>query len=263
MKKVISMALTICFVMLLSACTTNDKVDPYGRYNENMVEDDNYNDNDNNVDAQTNDNATTQNEEPTCSHAWISADCTSPKTCSKCNITSGSAKGHKWESATCQSPKKCKTCGISEGEIGNCKDNGKGKCKYCGTDLVLSKIKKNLTLQLIVPSVSTNNYYFQVKYVNHTGSAIKLSYYVSGNGKLCGNSQSDGYKLADGYEIAIPYYRATIYEDRFEDRYKDMYLDNSSLAYTNVKLNGETIFVRFGTSGITQVGRSLQEIGVY
>ena len=36
-----------------------------------------------------------------CTHAWNSATCTAPKTCSKCGNTSGEALGHTTESGTC------------------------------------------------------------------------------------------------------------------------------------------------------------------
>ena len=42
-----------------------------------------------------------------CSHRWVSATCTKPKTCSKCETTSGSALGHTTNSG------KCSRCGES------------------------------------------------------------------------------------------------------------------------------------------------------
>ena len=48
-------------------------------------------------------------------HAWQSATCTSPKTCSLCGATEGTPIEHSWKSATCTSPKTCSLCGTTEG----------------------------------------------------------------------------------------------------------------------------------------------------
>lgn len=47
---------------------------------------------------------------------WTPADCTTPKTCSKCGETSGKATGHNWNEATYDAPKTCNICGATEGE---------------------------------------------------------------------------------------------------------------------------------------------------
>lgn len=57
-------------------------------------------------------------EEPeieTCTHSWISANCTTPKTCNKCGEVIGDALGHKWIAATCTTPKTCEVCGLETG----------------------------------------------------------------------------------------------------------------------------------------------------
>ena len=46
----------------------------------------------------------------------MSATCVTPKTCSICGGTTGTAIGHNWENATCTKPKTCKDCGIKEGD---------------------------------------------------------------------------------------------------------------------------------------------------
>lgn len=51
----------------------------------------------------------------TCSHSYKDATCTTPKTCSKCGATEGSAAGHSWNAATCTAPKTCSKCGATEG----------------------------------------------------------------------------------------------------------------------------------------------------
>lgn len=51
-----------------------------------------------------------------CSHEWVEATCTAPKTCTKCAKTKGDAIGHDWIAATCEKAKTCKTCKETEGE---------------------------------------------------------------------------------------------------------------------------------------------------
>ena len=70
-------------------------------------------------------------------HEWEKATCTSPKTCSVCGKTEGTAGGHKWAEATCQKPKTCSVCGKTEGSVGShvwaaatCK--APKTCKVCG-----------------------------------------------------------------------------------------------------------------------------------
>lgn len=48
-------------------------------------------------------------------HNWNTATCTTPKTCSKCEKTEGTALGHSWNAATCTMPKSCSKCGKAEG----------------------------------------------------------------------------------------------------------------------------------------------------
>ena len=48
-------------------------------------------------------------------HIWKEATCETPKTCTKCEATEGSALGHSWKEATCETPKTCTVCGKTEG----------------------------------------------------------------------------------------------------------------------------------------------------
>ena len=48
-------------------------------------------------------------------HTYKDATCTTPKTCSECSATEGSALGHNYKDATCTAPKSCSTCGATEG----------------------------------------------------------------------------------------------------------------------------------------------------
>lgn len=50
-----------------------------------------------------------------CSHEWLDATCTSPRTCSLCGKTEGSATTHTWRDATCTSPKTCTLCDQTDG----------------------------------------------------------------------------------------------------------------------------------------------------
>ena len=45
-----------------------------------------------------------------CRHSYADATCTTPKTCTKCGATTGSAAGHTWKYATCTEPATCTTC---------------------------------------------------------------------------------------------------------------------------------------------------------
>lgn len=50
-----------------------------------------------------------------CSHNYATATCTTPKTCTLCGQTSGSALGHTYSAATCTAPKTCNSCGATTG----------------------------------------------------------------------------------------------------------------------------------------------------
>lgn len=64
-------------------------------------------------------------------HTWTSATCTTPKTCSVCGATEGSALGHNWSAATCTTPKTCSVCGQTEGSA-NGHNYQNGVCVVCG-----------------------------------------------------------------------------------------------------------------------------------
>ena len=73
---------------------------------------------------------------PGCTHSWNAATCTSPKTCSKCGATEGSAAGHSWQAATCLQAMTCLTCGATEGSVASHADaNGDKICDTCGTSM--------------------------------------------------------------------------------------------------------------------------------
>lgn len=51
-----------------------------------------------------------------CQHEWVEADCTTARTCSKCDAVEGEALGHAWVEATCAAPRSCSVCAETEGE---------------------------------------------------------------------------------------------------------------------------------------------------
>ena len=77
-------------------------------------------------------------EQPEHTHTWTDATCTTPKVCSGCGTTEGSAKGHQWNNATCTTPKTCGTCGTTSGTaLGHSWNNATcttpKTCGTCGT----------------------------------------------------------------------------------------------------------------------------------
>ena len=50
-----------------------------------------------------------------CQHDWVEADCTTAKTCTRCDEVIGDPLGHSWIEATCTSAKTCASCGRTEG----------------------------------------------------------------------------------------------------------------------------------------------------
>ena len=49
-------------------------------------------------------------------HKWQTADCDTPKTCSRCQATEGDSLGHTWVDASCEAPKTCSVCNVTEGK---------------------------------------------------------------------------------------------------------------------------------------------------
>ena len=54
---------------------------------------------------------------PGCNHSYTQATCTTPKTCTLCGNTDGSATGHKYTAATCTTPKTCTVCAETTGSV--------------------------------------------------------------------------------------------------------------------------------------------------
>jgi hypothetical protein len=49
-------------------------------------------------------------------HAWVEANCMSPKHCTTCGLTEGETGDHGWLEPTCEEPKRCEFCELTEGE---------------------------------------------------------------------------------------------------------------------------------------------------
>ncbi len=187
-------------------------------------------------------------------HSYSNATCTEAKQCTRCGKTSGSALGHKWVNATCQTPKKCTRCGVTEGNKTDHDMNTKGICSSCGKDVFAEFVKENLSIQLIIPSVgASDNYYCEVKFINHTGYTITLNSHVYANGKGCVNLEAGDYTLETDYSVKVSFYRSIVPENRWDKKYQDMYLDNNSTATTSIEINGRYANIRFGINGTIDV----------
>lgn len=79
----------------------------------------------------TSESTTAPSTESIHTHNFTAATCTTPKTCSYCSATDGSAAGHNWVAATCTTPKTCSSCGITEGSAIE-HNYVSGKCSSCG-----------------------------------------------------------------------------------------------------------------------------------
>lgn len=124
---------------------------------------------------------------------------------------------------------------------------------------LLTELKEGLKVELIVPSVgSSQNYYCQVKFTNHTGHEISLTSTVYANGKACSNSSAMNDIVEDGYYEVASFRRGYFYPYK-----EDMYLDNQSKAWTMIKVNGTGFAVKFDVNGNTEIGQRPQDIGIY
>lgn len=72
-----------------------------------------------------------------CQHDWVPADCTTAKTCVRCDEVVGQPLGHSWIAATCTSAKRCSACGRTEGTpsahswtTATCTE--RSSCRNCG-----------------------------------------------------------------------------------------------------------------------------------
>ena len=137
-KKFISLLLAICMFFCLSACgTTETSSNPTNTQSESQTETPKNIDetastkpknnevSSNTEDTKENDTAQTQTQvsqskptgttnQPTHTHSYSNATCTSPKKCS-CGATSGTMLGHSYSDANCTTPKKCTRCGVTAG----------------------------------------------------------------------------------------------------------------------------------------------------
>lgn len=153
-NKLILLSLAVCMIFCLSACgTAETNSSPTNTPSESQTEAPQHTDEitsskiENN---QVSSNPETESEndtagepkpnnqsksagaanQPTHTHSYSDATCTSPKKCS-CGVTAGSALGHSYSAADCISPKTCTRCGQTEGSaLGHNYVNN--KCSRCG-----------------------------------------------------------------------------------------------------------------------------------
>lgn len=137
-KKLILLLLTICTFFCLSACGTTEtssnptytssesQMNTAQDTDENKLREENSQVSSNTEDSKENNTTqaqplltnqskpTSTTNQPTHTHSYSNATCTSPKKCS-CGVTAGTALGHQFSSATCTSPQICDRCGITSG----------------------------------------------------------------------------------------------------------------------------------------------------
>lgn len=115
-------------------------------------------------------------------HQFSSATCTSPKICSRCGTTSGKALGHSYSAANCNSPKICSRCGQTEGSVlgHNYVNNKCSRCGKADPDSLPVGLDK-----LVVIDSSRNYKYdngsFQDTYGNMYNGAHLFGYNYSGD----------------------------------------------------------------------------------
>lgn len=122
---------------------------------------------------------------------------------------------------------------------------------------LLTELREGFTAQLIIPSVGTINSCCQVKYTNNTGHVVNIQSMVYANGKGCMNQSllQSSYALKDGYYAVVTY---SCYPSR-----PDMYLDNYSTAWTNIRVDGTSVVVKFDVKGNSEFGYKPQDVGIY
>lgn len=100
MKKILCFLLIAVLVFAFVACASEASDETYDESDENAV----------------NTSASEEAEENEgCEHNYIIATCVSPRKCTKCGETKGSALGHDYSAATCTAAQKCKRCGETKG----------------------------------------------------------------------------------------------------------------------------------------------------
>lgn len=151
-NKLISLLLTFCLILCLSACGTTEvgnntnNTPPASQNSSETTQTGTENNKTSSNSEVSKENDTTQKAPADQSkpvsianqhtHNYSNATCTSPKKCS-CGATDGMALGHQFSSATCTSPQICKRCGATSGKAlghsysaANC--TSPKKCTLCG-----------------------------------------------------------------------------------------------------------------------------------
>ena len=136
-----------------------------------------------------------------CLHEWKEATCTTPKTCSICSKTEGTALEHSWKSATCTTPKTCSICKTTSGSaLGhNYKEtiSVPASCSQSGLkSFSCVKCKKSYSEKYSMEALSANEIYEQTKQsvgeiITYNKSGVELAlgtgFVYSKDGKIITN----------------------------------------------------------------------------
>ncbi len=98
------LSLVICMLMLIGTVGCNITSNPTDTSTETPSD-------------ETHDHTHEHTDENECTHNWVDATCTKPKTCSLCGETEGEAKGHTGGTATCLAKAVCEACKEEYGEV--------------------------------------------------------------------------------------------------------------------------------------------------
>ncbi len=231
--------LMITFLLIATACDTllpfevNDDIDESGA-----------------TAVESNGEETSESRETEHTHNWKPATCSTPKKCSKCGTTSGSAAGHSWQAATCSSPKKCSKCGTTSGsaaghswQAATC--SSPKTCSKCGTTsgTPLGHTWSGKTCSVCSATISmysgtkAPDFGYALKtYVSPT--AITSSMYFYDNFTLNANDEpSDCFEIYDNLLSACGY----TLRDSFETDYGDTVLMYYNSSYNCVGVSVTTM----------------------
>jgi len=226
-----------------------------------------------------------------CSHEWREADCITPKTCSKCDLTEGEALPHQWQDATCSKAKTCILCGAEEGnKLAHDYqfDAGYMRCSMCrakepGTEIIeplsfpsetMTEAQREAFIDLNGQNNLRNNARFQYQdglyygqYWDEAGQSLVISTdLVSGSAILLDYGWAKNIYIADGniyYENIQPdtqahgIYRINIKNGAYVSQ------DKISDAYGSMQVKGDYIYYSdFSNQYISDPGDEVQQ-GLY
>lgn len=158
-----------------------------------------------------------------CSHEWTDADCTTPKTCTKCQETEGEDLGHSWQEASCSAAKTCSVCAATEGEAlpHTWQEANYQQAKTCtvcaateGEALTASFEEMGIVIDITEPGGSCDfvadgkNFTMTIKEFEITNAQEILDFWQEKMGDQFNPNDSTmtGLKDADGYEWRMVYF---------------------------------------------------------